>query len=313
LTSDNIRNVWLNQTGGTGETLKDWLADPMNASYGEQLSADAAAASAQYTELQNYRTQIESPVENIINQFGSSAYQTEVTDPGSGKSVQVRIWLTSPATPWAYVEQVTGGNFGGDATAGNPRSFTLTSTSSTYDYSEYTAAGAGEAWDDFIGFEAEGEFSKVDWSKFDSNYSAEFSFQDISTVTVTPDAWYQGSDVASFAKGPYATGFSEFASGQNNFFFGVGGALSRVYTSLVVAYRPKIVITAGSDFSTYMHQQWEAEAGIEIGPFFFGSETSGSQTSSSVSVENASLVLQSTADWPVIIGMVSAWTVAPES
>ena len=311
--ADNIRNVWMNQTGGTGVTLDKWMADPMNASYSEQLNADTLKVSGLFTELQNYQNQIESPVQGIQSAFNDVAHQTEVTNPNSGKSVQVRIWGTSPNTPWAYVEAVTNQNFGGNATAGNPRSFTLNSESSTYDYEQTSTEGGGEVWDDFIGIEAGGEYSKVDWSQFDSNYSASFSFQDLTTVEVLPDAWYQGADVASYAKGPYATGFSEFDSGGNNFFFGVGGALSRVYSAMIVAYRPKIVITAGSDFTTYLHEQWKTEAGIEIGPFFFGSESSGEKTSSTVSVQDASLVLESTANWPVVIGMKSAWTIAPSA
>jgi hypothetical protein len=313
LTTDNqsAMDVWQNQTGGTGETFEAWKADPQNLGYVAQLNADALALSGLETELTNYQEQIVSPVQAIQTAFNNVAFQTAVTNPNSGKTVQVRIWGTSPPTPWAYLENITNNDFGGKATAGNPRSFTLDQTSSQYDYEETSTEGGGAFWDDFIGIEAGGEYSKVDWSQFDSEYSVAFSFQDLTTVPVLPDAWYQGADVASYSQGPYSAGFSAFDSGAGNFYFGVGGALSRIYTDLIVAYRPKVVITAGSDFTTSLQEKWKAEAGIEIGPFFFGSETSGEKTSSTVTVSDASLVLESTANWPVIIGMKSAWTVAP--
>lgn len=308
--SDNVRNVWMNQTGGTGATLAAWSADPTNAGYVGQLNADALAMSGLFQELTNYQEQIESPVQNILTAFNNPAYQTMVTDPNSGKSVPVRIWGTSPKTPWEYIENITRQNFGGDAVAGNPRSFTLNSNSETYDYSETYAEGGGGFWD-FIGIEAGGSYSKVDWSQFDSSYSMTMTFQDLTTVPVLPDGWYQGTDISSFAKGPYATGFSGFAGGDQNYFFGVGGALARIYSALIVAYRPKVVITASSEFSTYLQEKWTAEGGIAIGPFVFESESSGETTQSSVTTEGASLVLESTADWPVIIGLKSAWTIVP--
>lgn len=309
--ANNIRDVWQNQTGGVGETLAQWMADPMNASYAQQLAADELATSGLFEQLQNYQTQIESPLADVIAAFSDASFQTTVTDSNSGKPVQVRIWGTDPSTPWAYLQEVTGQNFGGDAVNGNPRSFSLKETTDSYDYSQVATEGGGGIWDDFIGIGAEGSFEKVDWSTFESQYSIEMSFQDLTTVAVNPDAWYQGSSVASFAKGPYATGFSEFDAAGDNYFFGVGGALSRVYTALVVAYRPKVVITAGSEFASYMHDQWQAKIGIEIGPFFFGHEASGEDTSSSASVDGASLTLESNSNWPVIVAMKSAWTVAP--
>lgn len=311
--SQNTQDVWRNQTGGTGETLQKWMADPMNAMYADQLAADQLEMSGLQTELTNYQQQIVSPVTNIQTAFANPAYQTNVTDPNSGKPVQVRIWGTSPTTPWAYVQQVTNQKFGGAGTSGNPGKFTFDETSSTYDYQQFSTEGGAGIWDDFIGLEVGGAYSQVDWSQFNSEYSVAFEFEDMTTVPVLPDPWYQGSDLTSYAAGPYATGFSEFASGADNFFFGVGGALSRIYTAMIVAYRPTITLTAGSSFTSYLHDQWRSENGIEIGPFFFGSEESGESTSSEVSVQDASLVLKSTADWPVILGMKSAWTIAPSA
>jgi hypothetical protein len=308
----NAKNVWSNQTQGTTETFAAWLTDPANAGTAAQLGMDLNTLQGLTTELEQYQAEIQSPVQGILAAYNNSAYQTAVTDPNSGKTNQVRIWQTDPVTPWAHLTAILGGPFfGTDAKAGNAQSFALSASTETYDSSEYYGKGAAEAWDDFIGFEAEGSVSKIDWSKFDDSYSINFDFQDMTTVSVTPDGWYQGTDLTSYAAGPYATGFSGFKSGSDNYFFGVGGALSRIYTAMIVAYRPTVTISASQEFSTYLQTKWQAETGIMIGPFVFGGEASGEQTSSSVTVSNGTLTLKSTADWPVIIGQKSAWTVAP--
>ena len=108
----------MNRTGGTGVTLDKWMADPMNAS-SSNSSMPTPLRCPDSSPSQNYQNQIESPVQGIQSAFNDVAHQTEVTNPNSGKSVQVRIWGTSPNTPWAYVEAVTNQNFGGKATAGN--------------------------------------------------------------------------------------------------------------------------------------------------------------------------------------------------
>ncbi|MDQ1685718.1 MAG: hypothetical protein QOC82_2455 [Frankiaceae bacterium] len=305
----SLNNIWKNQTGGTGPTFAAWLTS--NPGYSAQLTTDENALSGLQTELANYQTEIESPLQQILSDYNDADYQTGVTDPNSQKSIQVRIWGTTPVTPYTYVEAITGNNFGGDATAGSARSFSLNNSSSTYSYNEYYAEGGGGLWDDFFGFEAGGTYSHVDWTQYSDQYTVNFSFQDLATIPVLPDQWFSGASIKSFANGPYSTGFSEFESGSNNFFFGAGGALARIYTALVVAYRPTITVTVSNDFASFMQDKWTAEGGIEIGPFFFGSETSGETTSSKVSVNGSDLTIASTANWPMIIGMKSAWTVPP--
>lgn len=314
----SISDVFLNQTKGTGTTLKAWLDDPAQAGYASQIASDKATMDALQDELNDYGSRIATPVKDILNAFNDPSFQGTVTEPDSGKSVVRPIWQTSPVSPWEYLRNILGGNadhvpFGKDATNGNSRSFTLTNTDSEYTYDEYYAAAGGEVWDDFLGLEAEGSFSRVDWSQFTSEYTINFQFQDLTRVAVKPDAWFQGSNLTTFGNGPYATGFSAFPQGNDNYFFGPGGALSRIYSAMVVAYRPTITISAGTQFSTYMKEKWQAEAGIIVGPFVFGGETSGEKTRSTTHVSDGSLILASQSDWPVILGMVSAWTRAPQS
>lgn len=309
-TSDygNAVNAWRN--AGSPPTFTSWLADPAQFATATQISEDKADLVSKQAELDQYRSRIQTPVLAIQTAFNNTDFQGYTTDPNSGKSVQVRLWATEPTNPYAYVEEITGNTFGGDATKGHSDSVTITSESSTYDYNQFYAEGGAGWWDDFIGAEAGGSFSKVDWSRASSDYSMTISWQDLTTVAVSPEAWYAGANLASYHHGPYATGFSEFGPGSN-FFFGPGGALSRIYTGLVVAYRPTVRIHAGSDFSSYLKQQWELEDGLEIGPFFFGSKQGGETEQSTTTVDGADLVLESQADWPMIVATKSAWTIAP--
>ncbi|HEY1690214.1 MAG TPA: hypothetical protein VGF95_15270 [Solirubrobacteraceae bacterium] len=304
----NIKNVWLNQTSGSGPTLSAWLAEPGQFGYQTTISNDQSNVLAAQKQINTYRAQITQPLEPMVNAFANTKYMTNVTEPNSGASLQVRMWGTAPyANPWAYIEEVVG-QFGTDAAHGEPREFSVSSSSETYNYSEFYGSGGTGAWDDFIGFEAEGSYQKIDWSQFSSSYNLKFSFQDLKEVIVTPGGWFSGSYFGTFGNGPYANGFSAYASGNNNYFFGPGGALSRIYSGLIVAYRPEVTIEASESFSSYLLEKWKAEGGLEIGPFFFGAETSGEKTSSTASQEGAKLVLRSKADWPVIIGMKSSWT-----
>jgi len=309
----NAQNVWTNQTGGNNPTMTftQWLASPAGFTYNNQLTTDQSNVTAVTAEMSDYRARIQNPIAAIEAAYGNTNYQGNVTDPNSGKSYPVRLWTTVPANPYAYVEEITNGTFGGDAVKGNAVSFTVSSTTDTYDYSSFYAEGGAGIWDDFIGFEAGGSYQSIDWSQFESEYSITFAFQDLVTVTVDPEGWFAGANITSFGQGPYADGFSAFAQAGDNFFFGPGGALSRIYSGLIVGYRPTITVTAGESLTTYLQTKWEEEDGIEIGPFFFGSESSGETESSSVTTSNGSLVLTSTADWPMIVGMKSAWTLAP--
>ncbi|WP_110050422.1 hypothetical protein [Nocardiopsis sp. L17-MgMaSL7] len=107
------------------------------------------------------------------------------------------------------------------------------------------------------------------------------------------------------------TRFSKYKSGANNYFFGPGGSLSRIYTGMVVAYRPKVTLTTWESYSSYLYSAWRDEGGLDFGPLVFGTEESGESTSAKVEQNGATLTLTSTANWPVILGMTSSWTVPP--
>lgn len=311
-TYQNAKNQWLNQTGGTGESLEKWLNDTGQAGLLMQVQQDKTNMVNAQKQLNDYVNRISGPINAISADFDNTDYQSFVTDPNSGKSIQVRTWGTSPANPYKYVEQITGNNFGGNATSGTASQFSFNSKTEEYDY-EATYGAAGFAIDfDFIGVEAEGGYEKIDWSQFDEEYSISVSFQDLVTIDVSPGQWFSGSNLTTYAKGPYTKGFSEFNDGTDNYFFGEGGALCRIYKRIIAGYRPTITISGGSSFATYLKEKWETESGIMIGPFLFGGATEHTKEKSTLKVSDGKIIITSEADWPMILGMTSSWTIAPE-
>lgn len=308
----SVKNVFINTTKGTSGTFAAWLAEAANEGYAAQLTADKAIVEGVRKELLEYQERIETPVKAITAAFNNAEYQTVTTDPNSGKAVSLRTWATSPKNPWEHVEAITNRNFGGPATAGNSQGISLAHSSSQYSYQSFYGAAETGFWDDFIGAGAAGSYSKIDWDSFADQYTIDIKFQDLTTVEVSPRQWYAGTNVTSYGGGPYAAHFSKYKSGgEASYFFGPGGALSRIYTGLIVAYRPTVTITAGEEFAKYLHEQWKAKAGVEVGPFFFGAETSGENTAASATESGGSLTLESKANWPMILGMTSAWTYPP--
>lgn len=306
----SAKNIWKNQTGGNGPSFSKWLNQPGQAGTQMQIAEDKKNMVAAQSQLDEYRSNIQSPIKKIQDDFNNTDYQNNVTDPNSGKSVPVRIWATIPTNPYKHVEEITNNSFGSNATKGNASEFQFSSESKEYDYESTYGGGGFLVDDDFIMVEGEAGYEKIQWSNFASEYEISVHMQDLVSVEVKPDQWYAGTD--SLAKGPYATGFSEFGSGGGNYFFGPGGSLSRKYTRLIAGYRPTITISASSSFATYMKEKWEQESGIMIGPFFFGSEAQHTKTKSTLKVENGKIIISSQADWPMIMGMASSWTVPPE-
>ena len=309
----NAKNVWKNETGGNGESFEKWLNDPGQFGTLTQINEDKQNVVAQEAELDNYRKRIQTPINNITKEFANPGYQANVTNPNSGKSIPVRIWGTDPINPYKYVEQITGNNFGGNASNGKAASASFKQTSSQYDYSKVYGEGGAGVWDDFIMIDTGGTYEKIDWTKFSDSYGIEIAWQDLGNISVTPDQWFAGTNITSFGKGPYSTGFSEYQNGNDNFFFGPSGAICRIYKNLIVAYRPTITISAGSSFSSYLFEQFNSEDGILIGPFYFGSKQTSTHQKSTAKTSGGKITIQSNDDWPLIVGMISAWTLPPQS
>lgn len=304
--------AWMNETSGKTPDFRTWLADPAQYAVNNRITEAKNNLDAEQVQLNEYRDRIISPIKAITDAYNNNAFQGNVSDPNSSKIYPVRLWSSDPVSPFRYVMDITNNNFGEDAVKGTRVALSFNSGSATYDYSkDYGKAGA--LWDEFVYVHVSGSYEKVQWSSFAEDYSINIEFQDLKQVTITPGQWFSGTNLTSYGKGPYSTGFSEYQSGTQNYFFGPGGAVSRVYKSLIVGYRPTITISAGSAFSSYLAEKWNANASIAIGPFYFSSGSYSSEyEKATVTTSDGKLTLKSADNWPLIVGVVSAWTREPK-
>lgn len=308
----DIQNVWKNQTEGASPDFNTWLNDPAQLSYNTQIAENKNDLSAKQEELDDYRSRIKSPVKTIIQDFNNENYQSSVRNPASGKSVPLKIWRTNPLNPFAYIQQITNNNFGSDATKGAKDTIRFNHSTQTFSQNDIYVAGKGK-WFDFIRINAKGSYEQIDLSQSNSEYSIEIGWQDLKTIPITPDAWYKGTNITTYGKkGPYATGFSAFQSNDDNYFFGPGGAISRIYTAMIVCYRPTVTISGSESFSTDLQKRWEASTGLQIGPFYFRGKSAGGSHQSTATTTDGKFTIESHDDWPLIIGQKSAWTLSPK-
>jgi hypothetical protein len=309
----NAKQAW-HDNAPTGTPAFDaWLKDPAQGGIVAGLQNVREELDAADTQLRDYRKEREQPLKAETDAYDNPEFQSRYFDATTEKSHEQRSWRLIPHDyPIDYVSRITGSNFGGPGKNGNNLKFSFNQSSQTYDYAESFGTGGSEIWGDFFGFGCAGTTKRVEWSKFSDSYTLDFEFEDLTTLEVRPGGWY--GNVAGFADGPYAQGYSKYrGDGSGGYFFGPGGSLSRIYTGMTVAYRPKIKITSSTEFAQYLHTEWQREGGIWIGPFLLGGEESGESTSSSARQTGSSVEFSSNASWPVIVGMHSDWTYKPQS
>lgn len=294
----------------TTETLTQWLANE-GAGYQAQITLAQGVLATAQQHLLAFLASRTNAIAQAIQQYGSNL--TQISDPNNPLVSKPYPGWTTTEMPYSYVMQITNNNFGGNASAGSAKSFTLTQDSEQYNYQKDWAEGGFGGVFDFFGIEGEGSYSKVSVSEFSNQYSLTFGFQDLTTVGVTPGAWYNPALPGVYQNGPFFEGYSGFQSGSNVYFFGSGGQMARQINALIVGYRPSITLTATTGFVSQVQSQYEAEGGLIIGPFAF--EAAGGQSSEADNVQfnGATITAQSNGNWPYIVAIVSGWVVDPQS
>lgn len=146
---------------------------------------------------------------------------------------------------------------------------TVTADSGTGDWSNYgwaAAAGTDVGFADFFSLEAagSGQSNTQTANTQSSKFSLEVKFTGLQTVSINPGAWYDGGIVETFREKllPNAPAF-----------FGEGGSMGLLPTSLIVGFEPTIVLTLeNADYDSFKSQyQAQATASLNIGPFRIGS------------------------------------------
>ncbi|MFE9242320.1 hypothetical protein [Nocardiopsis sp. NPDC006938] len=300
---------WKNTVPSGTPDFHTWLNDPAQFALLDQINNDKQDVLDKDQQLRDYVKQIEAPTKDILDAYDNPQYQA--TFSSAAGNVLERKWNLGTGSPYPidYVMEITGSNFGGDATNGTASSLEINQDTAEYDYTEHYAEWGGATWLDFLAAGLAGNRKDVTAWGHSQGFTVKIDFQDVRTIPVRADGWYSGVD--AFKDGPYATGFSKYKSGSDNYFFGAGGSLSRIYTGMVVAYRPKVTLTTWESYSSYLYSSWHDEGGLDFGPLDFGTEESGESTSAKVEQDGATLTLTSTANWPIILGMKSSWTVPP--
>jgi hypothetical protein len=258
----------------TTEAYRDWLQNE-GSGYQAKITLAKGTLTTAQTHLQAFLASRTNSIAKAITQYGNNL--TAVSDPNNPLDNSKYPGWTMAQQPYQYVMQITNNNFGADATRGAAKSFTLTQLTESYNYQRDWASANVSFVDDFFGIEGGGSYSKVDTSAFTSEYAVTFSFQDLTTVGVTPGAWYTPGLAGVYQNGPFFEGYSGFTSGSDTYFFGPGGQLARQI----------------------------------IGPFFFGASGGSESSSDNVQFAAGKVTAQSNGNWPYIVAVVSGWVVNP--
>ncbi|XVS66631.1 hypothetical protein ACQPYE_11380 [Actinosynnema sp. CA-299493] len=303
--------AWINS--GSTATFAVWLSTDDGYSYNAAIKEARKELENQQDTIDEYLDRLQTPVKDIKKRYNDPSYKVTVWNPITNKDVVLRTWATNPLAAIQHVNTITDTNYGHDATKGNKATIKFDYSSTKYDSDAYEFGGK-VTWQDFgYAVDVQGNYQSIKWNEVSENYSVEVTYQDLTTVTVSPDGWYAGTDITTYGRGPYATGYSAFKDGDKNYFFGPGGALSRLYTGLIVGYRPTIKLDLGEAVSNFLYTHWEANATVRIGPFAFNANGENENESSTMTKKGSGLEIQSNANWPMINAMKSDWTLNPKS
>lgn len=284
------------------QSFEDWLnKSRVFKAQVEQAELDHQMAQTNYN---NYRSQKFNDIKRAVDKYDTNLLY--ITDP-AGQSKEIAPWFIDKM-PYDYVNEITGNNFGSNATKGNKFNFAIDSSTKEYDYKRVFGEANASFSLGFFSINVGGSYEKVDINTFESNWSISFQFQSFDQITVgTPD-WYDSGVVQGRRNGPFRTGFSGYKdpSKRNDvWFFGQEGVLGRMMTTIAVGYRPKVVIKAGKKVTQYVKEKIEAGGSLQIGPFSFGGRGGSETVANYEFTSNGEIVVTSEGNWPYIVGLVS--------
>ena len=145
----------------------------------------------------------------------------------------------------------------------------VTGNSGAGDWNNYgwaASAGAGASFADFFSFSAAGS-AQSDTQTINtqsSDFSLAVKFTGLQAVPINPGKWYDGGIVETFKDKLLPTAPA---------FFGEGGSMGLLPTSLIIGFEPTITLTlSNADYDSVKSQyQAQATASLNIGPFSIGS------------------------------------------
>ena len=275
-------------------SFTNWLASPAGAGFQAQMAtlmtkvqADQATYAALLAELTNPNLQ------PALTAFAdTSDYYAGLVTSGSLKFPPVPNWIVAQ-TYLQYVQS-----------PGSAFTVNYSNNAASYDFSKTWAQGA-TVFDDFFLVFAEGSWSRVNEFYTDSSLQVSIDCEALSVVQIQPSKWYSGT--RALAAGPYLQGYGENkASGEPTYMFGEGGVLPLMNTGMLVCLNPSVTVSCSTQTAQSFQQQWQAAAGIAIGPFEIGGSAGGQQIQWTQTGSTSSFTLNDNSNIPKILGVTVA-------
>ncbi|WP_125531021.1 hypothetical protein [Streptomyces sp. WAC 06725] len=231
-----------------------------------------------------------------LREYNNPAYRRQVTDP-SGATLQHRVWNLVPRLS-DFVRQAQRGQ-------GTWLRIPMSSTRS----SSTTKSGWGsdESRLGFISLGAGGSGDRIDVDTSSAGFSVTFEAPAFTAIQMTPGPWFNRSPLVQYRNGPFIS-TSPYGQGRATFFGPPKeeGTFSLMKTTVYVAYQPTIRARINSSAYQQMQEAWNRGAGLTIGPFSFGGQSTTSKTKrDAFSGSDAEVVLQSNAQGPQIVAVHS--------
>lgn len=297
-------------------TLSDWIAggeatswvagidEAVKTQTAAQANYQALVRAYQPTSLQEAQDAAKLPSGSPVNDPAPRGW-AKTTDGGGNLTWTPDYTIGTSGEDWR----------GKLASSGGQGKFSLTMKASegNTSVSNSWAGGSVSYGTPFWGVSAGGSWSKMDLSEDDKSVEVTVSAESSTVVPVTPGAWYDGGIISNLAKatqGPDGQGWtitspwvSKGGEGSSSL-FGQYGVLSTMVSQLAVVYKPSFSITMSSSTFEKHTEQYEASAGLRIGPFSFGGHGGHSSEWTHSTSGGTTFTGGSTSTDPLIIGVM---------
>jgi hypothetical protein len=137
----------------------------------------------------------------------------------------------------------------------------------------------------------------------DQHYGMTFCARNLAVFTVQPSPWFNGLAVKAFANGPWIPD-GPIAHGVFKL-WGPDGVFNLMPTQIVVAYRPKVMVTLSKHDYDSVHTSFNAGGGFSIGPFGFGGSYHKDTNDVTWSDATNTITAEDKSDSPQIVAIVS--------
>jgi hypothetical protein len=152
---------------------------------------------------------------------------------------------------------------------------TCTKLTIAYDHTTHHDHSEDERWSGgasysfgFFSFGASASGGRQTVDVNDQHFGMSFCARNLNVFTVQPSGWFNGTAVKAFANGPWIPD-GPVAKGIVKL-WGPDGVFNLMPTQIVVAYKPKVVVTLSKHDYDSVHTSFNAGGGFSIGPFGFG-------------------------------------------